>query len=317
MGDSIIFSLNTTIPLFLMIVLGFFLKKIHILDDGFLKAANKFNFKLTLPVLLFVDMSSIDFRETFDLKFLLFCAAATSIAFWGVWGLAKLFIKDKKVIGEFVQASYRSSAAVMGLALISNIYGSTGMSGMMMLGAVPLYNIYAVIVLQSESEQMKEAGNERLKKALKGIVTNPIIIAILLGFLVSFLGINDFPKILDTGLNYVSRMATPLALICIGAEFDFKNAFSKIRHSAWAAVIKIIILPLIFIPIAILMGFRGEKLIAIFVMLAAPTTPSAFIMAKQYGYDGIVTSSTIVLTEVFSAVTLTLIVFVLKNWNFI
>ena len=149
--SNLVFALNATIPLFLLIALGFLLRKVNVLEEKFLKTANKFNFTLTLPMLLFVDLSSMDFSETFDLKFLLFCAIATSIGFWGIWGLSRLLVKDDSCRGEFVQAAFRSSTAVMGLALIQNIYGSSSMSGMMILGAVPLYNIYAVLLLQATS----------------------------------------------------------------------------------------------------------------------------------------------------------------------
>ena len=315
MGADLIFALNSTMPIFILIALGFFLKKINILSDGFLSAANKLNFKVTLPVLLFVDLAETDFAETFDLKFFLFCAIVTSISFFGVWGLAKAFMKDKACIGEYVQASYRSSAAVLGLALIQNIYGSTGMAGMMMLGCVPLYNIYAVIVLQTEAPG-QEKGKGRLKKALLDICRNPIIIAIVLGLVSSLIGI-DYPAIIDTSLDYVGRCATPLALICIGGAFEFRSAASQLKKSALAAATKIAILPLIFVPIAILMGFETERLVAIFVMLAAPTTPSCYIMAKNYGYEGVVTSSTVVLTTLFSTLTLTIFIFTLRTLGFI
>ena len=313
--SNLVFSLNATMPLFIMIAFGFFLKKVNVIKDGFLASANKFNFTVTLPVLLFVDLSGADIRQAFDLKFLLFCAIATSIAFWGIWLVAKLVLKDKTYIGEFVQASYRSSAAVMGIALIQLIYGSSSMGGMMILGCVPLYNIYAVIVLQAYSKD-SQAGQGKLKKTLFGVLKNPIIIAVVLGLVASLIKI-DFPQILDTVLNYLARTATPLALICIGADFNFTSARKNLAPSVVAAIIKIIGLPVIFLPIAILMGFRNEALIAIFIMLAGPTTPSAYIMAKQYGNEGIITASCVVLTTLFSIVTLTFFVFLLKTLAFI
>lgn len=315
--SDLVFALNATIPLFLLIALGFFLRKVKVLDEGFLKTANKFNFKLTLPMLLFVDLASTEIRETFDLKFLLFCAAATSIGFWGSWGLSRLFIKDRGIRGEFVQACFRSSAAVMGLALIQNIYGSSGMAGMMMLGCVPLYNIYAVILLQTESP-LDQGGEKkgRVKKAVLGILTNPIVIGIVLGLISSLLRI-QYPTMLQKALDYVARLATPLALICIGAEFSFSSAFKKIRYSAIATAVKILLLPLIFTTLAILLGYRTEKLVAIFIMIAGPTTPSCFIMAKQYGFEGTVTSSTVVLTTLLCSVTLTVFIFILRSMGFI
>lgn len=314
MGSNLVFALNATIPLFIMIALGYFLKRVNILTDGFLAAANKFNFTITLPVLLFTDLASKNFKDTFDLKFVLFCAGATTISFFGAWILTKLFMKDKNSVGEFVQACYRSSTAVLGLALIQNIYGTTGMAGMMVLGAVPLYNVYAVIVLQTESPVKK--GGKNIQKAVKGILTNPILIGVILGLVASLIEIK-FPTIIDTSLNYVARIATPLAVICIGGEFSFQNAFKSLKQSSLASAVKLIVLPLVFVPIAIMMGFHTDKLVAILVMLAGPTTPSCFIMAKQYGYEGTITSSAVVLTTLFSSVTLTLFIMILRSMGYI
>ncbi len=317
MLDNLVFSLNATIPLFLVMAVGYLVSRLKIVNDNFIKNANDFNFKVTLPALLYVDMASTDFRTVFDLEFLLYCIIVTLICILGLWGLTKVFMKDKDSVGEFVQASYRCSLAVNGMALVQSIYGSTEMAGMMILGAVPLYNIFAVIILQAESparEKSKDA--HKLKKTLLGIAKNPIIIAIVAGFLTALVQI-DWPEMIDTTLSYVGRIGTPLALICIGAAFDFREAFGKIGRSAFAAAIKLIIQPLIFVPIAVLLGFRDEKLVSILIMLAGPTTPVAFIMAKQYGYKGTITSSAVALTTLFSSVTLTGFIFALRSLGYI
>ena len=313
--SNLAFALNATMPLFIMIAFGYFLRRVKILNEGFLSAANKFNFKVTLPVLLFVDLSSANFVDSFNLKFLLFCAIATSVIFWGIWGIATLVIKDRSKRGEFVQACYRSSAAVMGIALIQNIYGTSTMSGMMILGCVPLYNIYAVLLLQATSP-LEEKGKGNVKKTALAVLKNPIILGVVLGLVSSLIGI-DYPTLIDSSLNYLARMASPLALICIGADFNFQSARSVLKYSISAALVKIVALPLIFVTIAILMGFRNEELIAIFVMLAGATTPSAFIMAKSYGHEGMITASTVVITTLCSILTLTVFVFALKSFGFI
>jgi len=309
--DNFIFSLNVTLPLFIMIAFGFFLRRINLLDYGFLKVADKFCFKVTLPVLLFVDLAYADFVQAFDLGFILFCAIVTSVIFWGTWALAKVFIKDRSKQGEFVQACYRSSAAVMGVALIQNIYGATTMGGMMILGCVPLYNIYAVILLQATSPT-ESSGRGDVKKTALAVLKNPIIIGVVLGMVSSVLKI-DYPQVIDTSLNYLSRMASPLALICIGAEFDFKSAKSALKYSVTASLVKIIALPVIFVSIAVLLGYRNESLIAIFVMLSGATTPTAYIMSRQYGHEGMITASTIVITTLGSIFTLTFFLFLLKS----
>ena len=313
--ENFIYSVNATLPIFLVIVIGYVLKQIGMLNDEFVTVANKFNFKVTLPFLVFRDISSANIKEDFDIVFVLFCAIATTICFFVIWAGAKLFIKDKTITGAFVQASFRSSAAVMGIAFIQNIYGTSGMAPLMIIGSVPLYNIYSVIVLTLEAENSGQ-GKEKIKKALIGIVTNPIIIGIVLGLLVSLLGIT-FPTVVNKTVQNMASMASPLALIAIGAGFEGRKALAKIKPTIAVAVIKLVVQAGIFIPIAIHLGFRDEKMIAILVMLAAPTTPSCYIMAKNMNNDGVLTASAVVVTTLFSAVTLTFWIYILKTMGMV
>lgn len=311
--ENFIYSINVTIPIFLVMVIGWILKQIGMLNDDFVKVCNKFNFKVTLPFLLFRDISAVDIVAVFDLKYVLFCALATTVSFWAIWGGAKLFIKDKSIVGAFVQASFRSSAAVMGLAFIQNIYGQSAMGPLMIIGAVPLYNIYSVIVLTFEGQSAnstKDTG--KIKTACINILKNPIIIAIFLGLIVSLCKI-QFPTIIDKTVGNIAQMATPLALIAMGAGFEGKKALGKVKPTLVAAFIKLVVQAAVFIPIAAWMGFSGEKMIAIVVMLAAPTTPSCYIMAKNMNNDGVLTASTVVVTTLLAAFTLTGWIFVLKS----
>ncbi len=310
--SNFLFSVNVTIPIFLVMVLGYFLRRIGMLNDNFVTVANKFNFKVTLPVLLFKDLSTVDIQAVFDLKYVLFCAIATSVCFWGVWGLAKLFLKDKTLIGAFTQASFRSSAAVMGLAFIQNIYGASAMGSLMIIGAVPLYNIYSVIVLTFEGNTPEgQRDTAKIKQAGINILKNPIIIAIILGLIVALLH-NPLPTLVNKTVSTTAQMATPLALVALGAGFEGRKALAKIKPTLWAAFIKLIAQAAIFIPIAAACGFKGEKMVALVVMLAAPATPSCYIMAKNMNNDGVLTASIVVATTLLAAVTLTGWIFILR-----
>ncbi|MBO5069678.1 MAG: AEC family transporter [Roseburia sp.] len=311
--ENFIYSINVTLPIFLVMVIGYILKQIGMLNDDFVTVANRFNFKVTLPFMLFRDISGVDIRAVFDLKYVLFCALVSTACFWLIWGGTKLFLKDKSMRGAFVQASFRSSAAVMGLAFIENIYGSSAMGPLMIVGAVPLYNIFSVIVLTFEGAHAGEENkSEKIKLACINIIKNPIILGILAGLLVALLGI-DFPVIVDKTVNSVAQMATPLALITIGAGFEGRKAVAKMKPTIAASMIKLVIQPLIFLPLAVWMGFNGEKIIGILIMLAAPTTPSCYIMAKNMDNDGVLTASVVVMTTLLSAFTLTGWIFVLKT----
>lgn len=311
--ENFIFSINVTFPIFLVMVIGYILKQIGMLNDNFVTVANKFNFKVTLPFMLFRDISGVDIRAVFDLKYVLFCAIVSTICFWLIWGGVKLFVKDKTIRGAFVQSSFRSSAAVMGLAFIQNMYGSSAMGPLMIVGAVPLYNIFSVIVLTFEA-QTDEAinGREKVKEACINIAKNPIILGILTGLIAALMQL-DFPVIMDKTIHNVAQMATPLALITIGAGFEGRKALAKIRPTIAASMIKLVIQPLIFLPVAAWMGFTGEKMIAILIMLASPTTPSCYIMAKSMKNDGVLTASVIVTTTLLAAFTLTGWIFILKS----
>lgn len=311
--ENFIYSVDATFPIFLVMVIGYILKQIGMLNDNFVTVANRFNFKVTLPFMLFRDISGVDIRAVFDIRYVLFCALVSTACFWIIWGGVKLFLKDQSMRGAFVQASFRSSAAVMGLAFIQNMYGSSAMGPLMIVSAVPLYNIFSVIVLTFEGARSGEVDpKQKIKAACINIAKNPIILGILAGLIVELLGI-DFPVIVDKTVNSVAQMATPLALITIGAGFEGRKALAKIRPTIAASMIKLVIQPLIFLPVAAWMGFRGEQMIAILIMLASPTTPSCYIMAKNMDNDGVLTASVIVMTTLLAAFTLTGWIFILKT----
>ena len=314
--DNLIFSLNATLPVFIMMIFGKAAFSLGLLDDHTTAKINKFNFKTTLPALLFADLSKADFRSVWDTKFVLFCVFATLLSV-GIAVLYSLMHKDKSERGEIIQAAYRSSAAVLGIAFVKNIYGEATMAALMIIGTVPLYNIAAVVILSLTSpEKDKNKGKSLLITTLKGIVTNPIIIGIIVGILWSLLKIPQ-PFIFEKSVTYLSNMATPLSLIALGASFKISDAKGKLPITLGTAFIKLVLLCGIFLPIAVHVGFRGEKLIAILVMLGSATTGSCFVMAKNFGHKGTITAFSVMLTTLLSSVTLTVWLFILKTVNYI
>ena len=306
-----------TMPIFLVMVIGYILKQIGMLNDNFVTVANKFNFKVTLPFMLFKDIAGVDIKAVFDIKYVLFCAIVSTICFWVVWGTAKLLVRDKTIRGAFVQSSFRGSAAVMGLAFIQNIYGSSAMGPLMIVSAVPLYNIFSVIVLTFEANDSTGIDKKaKIRQAGINICKNPIILSILAGLIVGLLGI-QFPTLVNKTVSNVAQMATPLALITIGAGFEGRKALAKIAPTMAASMIKLVLQPLVFLPVAAWMGFSGEKMIAILIMLASPTTPSCYIMAKSMNNDEVLTASVIVTTTLMAAFTLTGWIFLLKTLGYI
>ena len=309
--ENLIFSLNATVPVFAMIVLGMFFKKIDIIDDVFASRMNKFVFLIPLPVLLFKDLVTLDFKTIWDTKFVLFCFFITILSILIVT-LLSFLLKNKQNQGEFIQASYRSSAALLGIALIQNVYGKATMAPLMIIGSVPLYNIMAVVVLSFFSPERKGISKEVWLKTIKAILTNPILIGIVVGILWSLLHL-PMPTMLDKTVTSIGNVATPLGLMAMGATFNYKEALGDLKPALCASFIKLFGFCAMFLPLAIYLGFQGEQLIAILVMLGSATTVSCFVMAKNMGHTGILTSTVVMLTTIFSGFSITMWLYILKG----
>lgn len=310
--ENLIFSLNATIPVFLTMAAGYLFRRTGILSGNFADTLDKFNFRITLPILLFTDLGRADFYQIWDLRFVLFCFLVTLISIAAVALVSVFLLKKKSERGEFIQASFRGSAAVLGIAFIQNIYGNAGMVPLMMLGAVPLYNVMSVVILSATAPGSGGPDGKSIKKSAWKIVTNPLIIGIFAGFCFSLLRI-QLPSVIDKTLDNFSSMATPLALIGLGAGFEMKKALTHLKPEICGSLIKLFFLPLIFLPVAAWMGFQDEKMVAILIMLGSPSTVSTYIMAKNMGHEGTLTSGIVVLTTLFSSVSITLWLFVLKT----
>ena len=313
--QNFLFSLNVTLPIFIIIVVGGFLKRIGLLTEGFTTVADKFVFKVALPVQLFQDIAAMDIRADFSGKFVVFCMIATTCMFAATWILGAVFLKDKSMVGAFAQAAARGSAAILGIAFVENIYGDSGMTPMMIVAAVPLFNIYSVIILTVTSSEGKFNG-ALVKKLLVGVVTNPIILGIAAGMIWSLLRL-PMPVILSKSVHYIASTATPLALLVLGATFKGREALQKIGPTIAAAFLKLVAIPAAIFPFAIHMGFRGSELVAIMIMLASPTTVTCYIMAKNMGGDDTLSASVVMTATLLSSVTLTLWVFVMKTFGLI
>lgn len=314
MIDNLIFSLNATLPIFIMMVVGYLLKRIKMVDDHSTAVMNKLVFKVFLPALLFKDLAKQDFINMWDTRFVLFCVITTIISIIICLFLSKLGNKADR--GEFIQASYRSAAATLGIAFMTNIYDNVAMVALMIIGSVPIYNIVAVIILSLTSPDNDKNNDVILKRTVKNVLTNPIILSIFVGLLWSLLKIPS-PAIFDKSVSYLANVASPLALITLGASFEFTDLAQNKKPIIAININKLLLFCILFLPLAVAMGFRDEKLVSALIMLGSATTSSSFIMAKNMGHKGVISSSAVMTTTLFSSFTLTFWLFILKTFGYI
>lgn len=315
MLNNLIFCLNATVPIFFLILLGMFLRRIQLMDDAFTARLNTLVFRVCLPALLFHDMYRTDYRTNWNTAYVVYCALATLASILICTGVSYL-LKDRSIQGEFIQTSYRSSATILGIAVVQNLYHNVGMAPLMVIGAVPIYNIAAVIILEMYRPDRGKLDAMLLRKTLHGILTNPIILSILLGFSWSLLRL-PLPTIGDTTVDYVGRCATPLGIIAMGASFQWEKARQSAGPALVSTFIKLFGLCALFLPLGVYLGFRNDLLVAALVMCGSSTTISCFVMAKGMGHKGDLTISTVMLTTLLSAFSLTFWLFILKNRGWI
>lgn len=316
--SNLIFSLNATMPLFIMMALGYILKRINFIDDNSASVMNRLVFRVFLPALLFIDLAKENFTAIWDGKLVLFCLVVTLLSIVIAFLISLVVSKDKADRGEIIQGSFRSAAATLGIAFMLNIYDSATAVALMIVGSVPIYNITSVIVLEvtAEDEAEGRSRKELILKTLKNVVTNPIILSIAAGLVWSLLSI-PMPAIMDKSVTYLGNVASPLALIVLGASFKFSDAGGKIKETVAVSFSKLILLTAIFLPVAVKLGFRNESLVAILIMLGSGTTSSSFIMAKNMGHKGIISASAVMITTLLMSFTMAGWLFILKSLGLI
>ena len=313
--DNLIFCLNVTVPIFLTLLLGYFFRRIGLFDETFVNRMKKFVFVIPLPVLLFQDIAKIDIYEAWYPKMVLFCFAITSLSIM-ISVLLSRFLHPSDIQGEFIQASYRSSAAILGIAIIQNLYGNAGMAPLMIIGSVPLYNVMAVITLSLFAPDGGKLDTAKLIRTLKGIATNPIILGILTGMVWSLLHL-PIPTILNTAVDNLGKTATPLGLMAMGGALKFGKAFARPKPLIACSFLKLVGYEAVFLPLAVLLGFSHDMLVAIIIMLGSATTVSCYIMAKNMDYDGDFTSGVVMTTTLLSSFTMTIWLYICKSLGLI
>lgn len=302
--ENLIFSLNTTVPVFLMMVLGFVLhQKTRLLSDSFAASMNTFVFQIALPVQLFKNLSESDFHSVWNGGAVAFCFVISLVSIL-LMGVVSLALRDKSLRAEFIQGGYRGSQALLGAALMQNIYGETGPLALVLIGAVPLYNVAAVVLLTLMAPDGGHLDRNTMGKTLKGIVTNPIILGIAAGLLWSLLQIPQ-PVIMQRAVSSLAATATPMGLIALGASIDPEKAVGCWKPTVVCSLFKLVVFVVLFLPLAVWMGYRGELLMAMLLMLGSPTTVSCFSMARSMGHEGTLSAGAVMLTTVCSAFTFT------------
>lgn len=309
--EDLLFTANIVVPVFIIVALGYLLRRKNLINDNFVSLSSKIVFNVSLPVLIFVEIAKINLNVILDFKLILFVYIGTLIAFILIWIFSIPFIKEGKDQSVFLQGSFRGNFAIVGLALIANLYGpeKLGKASLVLAFAVPLYNVLAVIAL---TVPVRKEKNMDVKKTLWEILKNPLVLGVLFALPFSYFKIKINDLILTTA-NYVAALALPLALLGIGGYLNFDDVKEGFRLTGISTIIKLIIIPTAATVTAYNLGFIGDNLGIIFIFFGCPTAIASFIMAEAMGVNSKLAGNILLVTTVFSVFTISIGLFILKQ----
>ncbi len=309
--QNLAITFNIVTPVFLIVFLGIFLKRIGLLPDAFSSACSKLVFLVALPALLFTQIATTDFGTMLNPKQIVFAYVGVTASFVFSWLVSLLVTTNGKDRGAFIQGSFRGNFAILGFAMIVNAFGAhaLGQAAILLAFIMPLYNILAIIALTMPMHQEKKVS---LKKTVWEILTNPLILASAAALPFSYFKI-PLHVVISKTVDYLSALALPLALLSIGGSLGFASIKKDAKLATIAALIKILIIPVAVIAVALQIGFKGIELGILFFFFASPTAVASFIMADALGANSKLAGSIILISTLVSIATLSTGIFILKS----
>lgn len=319
MGENLAISVNAVLPLIICMAAGYLFRRTKLVDEGFCRKCNTFCFKTFLPLMIFMNVYNSDLESAVQPGAFLFAAAAVLVIFAAAFLIIPRIVKKGSVDSAasrqavLIQCIFRSNFVIFGYQVVANVYGAgqAAVASVMAAIVVPLYNVLAVITLEYFTN-----SKNGLRPVILGIIKNPLIIGAVAALLFKLSGLT-LPAPLYTGLSDMAGMATPLALVVLGGTFHF----DALRRNAGALAIgtlgKIVVAPLVMVPIAAALGFRDANLLSLVIVFASPAAVNSYTMAAAYGHDPELAGQLVVVTSVLSMVSVFGWIFLLRTLGLI
>jgi hypothetical protein len=306
-------TLNITAPIFLVVLCGYMLRRIGLLDDGFIGMGSRLVFNFTLPILLFISIATKPLTYGETLKAAIVGVVVTLLIWALVEALARWLIQPRRDRGVVVMGGFRSNLGIVGLAYCFNAYGETGVAAIAMYLAVvtTLFNVLSVLTLSR-----KQGDVTSIAVTLKSIGRNPLIMSICLALLWSLANL-PVPSVVQVTGNYFAAMTLPLALLCAGGSLSLR-AFKDNMGKVWlATVAKLVLTPLITLFVGYMAGLRDMQLELIVLMSCAPTAAASYAMVRAMHGNDKLAASIIAITTLLSFASTAIIISLLRTTNLV
>jgi malonate transporter and related proteins len=314
MIQNILFAINIVAPVFLLVLLGVWLKRRKIIDDHFIRVSSRLIFLVTMPALLFSKISVTEFDKVFNGRLILFTYAAILFTVAIAWISGSMFAQNGRDRGAFIQGSFRGNFAILGFAMIQSAFGKEALANAaVLLGFIMLpYNLLSILALTCTQRHERHIS---IRQIAKEVATNPLILAAVVAIPFSLYKI-PIPKIVFDAVDQLASITLPMALIGIGASLSFSGIKQDFRLSVPASFLKLVLTPACVMLAAVRMHFTEHELAVLFFFFASPTAIVSYVMAEAMGSNGRLAGNIIVLSTLASSFTLAMGIFLLKTWGY-
>jgi hypothetical protein len=294
--------LKTIFPIFVIIFLGWGLRRLDFMQEGFVKPANRLVYFVAIPAMIFREIAEAALADHF--KLVLVAATLSPILIISLVGLATVRgIKlQRKQVGTFLQCSFHGNLGYIGLAVAFYFLGNDGLTRASILAGfvMLLQNFLAVVALSRFNSNPEQKTS--ILPLLRRILLNPVIVSAMAGMAFSLSGLT-LPVILDRSLKILSGMALPLALLVIGTSLSFAQMRQQLRMTLVIGVFKLMLLPALGLALFYFMGFDRVEYLPALILLASPTATVTYVMASEMAGDSDLATAAISVTTLASAVT--------------
>ncbi|MBQ3760651.1 MAG: AEC family transporter [Clostridia bacterium] len=313
MWKNFLVAVDAVMPFVIYLALGYFAVKGGLADTGFMNRLNRFSFKLFYPLLMFKNVYGAAPESMPSLTLILVSVIGILVLIGTLWTVVPLCVKENPRRGVVIQALFRSNFLLYGIPLIVSVFGEAraSVAGFMTLIVISLFNIAAVVVLESFNS---EGGGFSITSLLLKLVKNPLLQGCLAGLLFFAFKIK-LPSFLSVPVNALGNMATPLGMITLGGTLKFSAFGKNKRIIAGVTGLRLVLIPLIMLLIGYAFGLRGAELFLMLVIFGTPVAVASYTMAANMGGDGELAGQLVVVTTLVSLVTIFLFIFFMGQMN--
>lgn len=288
------------LPVFLLIALGWGLKRSGFPGDGFWAPAERLIYYILFPALLVSTLARADLSGVRVVPMAAALVGAVLVVAGAARGLRRRLGLNGGGFSSVFQGAIRCNTYVA-FAVASALYGAPGitLASIGTLGVVPLVNVLAVTVLTRHAGRDTPSAGD-----IAGLlVRNPLIMACVAGLALNATGAG-VPPIVDDLLAILGRATLALAVMAVGAGLEIRALHAVRRAVFVTAALKLVAMPLVTAVLCWLFGVEGVTRTTAVLFTAMPTAASSYILARQLGGDSTLMAGIVTATTLAAGVTL-------------